>query len=496
MEDAVRRPLVADAVFSRLMDGLTGGTFLAGLALLTGADNLRIALIASLPFLAQVIQLPALALLLRLEDRRQVVVWTAGGARLLLLGIAVLLFVSPGHLTPPVLLGILAAAAVLTVVATAAWNWWMRDLLPTSELGTFFGQRLRGATLAGLVVMLAAGTILDAYDAAGRAATGYAILFAAGGAAGLLGVVALRMTPTVRAPPSPSAKRSLRQAWQAVRAAPRGLLPALSLTTVTASFALPFSAVFLLRGVGYGYLAVTVLAVLSQVAYLAGLRGWAHVSDRHGDRSVLSFSVSVLALAFVGWTLAGWSAGPALLAWFVMLHFLAGYAMGGIDLAGTNLLLRSAPASNGAAHLAGVSVLRAAAGGLGVLVAGVAWQVMGPGTLAQVQLPLLGVWRLHGFQVLCAVSVVLAAACALAVARMPAPHGHGTVEVARALRKEVHQMSSIAGMRGLIHAVSYYVEFMAVPFVARRKPTKADKAAKDTKGDHEGHGILGDAGRP
>ncbi len=451
------------------MDGLTGGAFLAGLAVLIGADNWRLAILASLPFLAQVVQLPAVALLLRIKDRRKVVVWTAGAARVLLLLVAALLVLPGVTLNINKLLLILGVASVLTVFATAAWNWWMRDLLPCDELGSFFGQRLRGATLATLVVMLAAGTALDFFESGGNPQIGYAILFGLGGFAGLAGVAALARTPNVVAPPSAPAGQSLHQVWTAVRNAPQGLLGALSLTAVTISFALPFTAVYLLRSLGYSYLAVTVLAIVSQIAYLAGLRGWAHISDRHGDRSLLSVSLSILALSFVGWALTGWGAGWTMLIVLTALHFLSGYAMGGIELASTNLLLRSAPASAGAAHLAGVSIVRAAAGGLGVLVAGAAWQAMGRGVLFSTELPLIGAWELRGFQVLCLASVGIALACAAAVSRMAAPEGQRTMDVARALRKEVHQMSSIAGVRGLIHAVSYYVEFMAAPFAARRR---------------------------
>lgn len=155
--------------------------------------------------------------------------------------------------------------------------------------------------------------------------------------------------------------------------------------------------------------------------------------------------------------------------------------MGGIELASTNLLLRSAPPAFAAAHLAGVSLVRAAAGGLGVLAAGLSWQVMRSGTLASVNIPYLGPWELRGFQVLCLVSVGLCAAGAAAVAQLPLTSGLRTADVARALRKEVHQMSSIAGIRGLIHAVSYYVEFMAAPFAVTRrtKPTEPARDARD-----------------
>src|SRR5688500_19338650 len=86
--DDVRRPLTWDGVCSRLMDTFTGGAFLAGLGLHVGASNFVLGILASLPILAQVVQLPALALLLSIQDRRRAVVAACAVARSLLAVIA------------------------------------------------------------------------------------------------------------------------------------------------------------------------------------------------------------------------------------------------------------------------------------------------------------------------------------------------------------------------------------------------------------------------
>jgi MFS family permease len=283
------------------------------------------------------------------------------------------------------------------------------------------------------------------------------------GLVGRGGVAALARTPHAPPPPSPSARRSLQRMAHAFRNAPKGVLAALSLSTVAATFALPFTAVYLLRGLGYSYLLVVSMSVLSLVAYLLALRGWAHVSDRHGDRSLLALALATLGLALAGWVAAGWAPGWGLTAWLAGLHFLAGFALGGIELANTNLLLRTTPADEAAAHLAVVSVVRAAVAGLGVVAAGALWQGLGSGVLWSAW-----GWQLRGFQVLCAVSLVVTMAAAVSLRAMPAGATGPVVDVARAVRREVHQMSSVAGIRGLIHAVSYTVEFMALPFAARQ----------------------------
>lgn len=470
-----RRMVFRDGAASRLMDTLTGGAFLAGLGLYVGASNLMLGLLAALPFLAQVAQLPTLALLLRAHDRRRIVILACGAARTILLLIAILLWFRPDTLSSGVLLGLLTVSALLVVTATAAWNWWMRDLLPPAALGWFFGRRMRFTTTVALVALLVAGYVLDRFEAAGRAGDGYAVLFALGALAGFVGLGFLARTPHPRPPPSPPATRSLHALADALRVpATRRLAAALALVGMAVTFALPFVTVFLLRALGYSYVAVTALAALSQLAYVAGLRGWGHLSDHHGNRAVLLLAVGLLAAVQLGWAAAGWEPGASLLAWVALLHFLGGYAMGGVELASTNVLLRSVPFHGAPAHLAAVSLGRAVLAGLGTVAAGAAWDLLGAGALWST-----GGWALRGFQALSLAAVGLCLLGLVAVARLPEPAARPVVEVARAMRREVHQMSSIAGIRGLIHAVSYSVELMAAPFAARQARRGRRRGGRD-----------------
>lgn len=469
-----RRPLNWDAVLSRLMDSLTGGAFLAGLAVFTGASNLQLGMLAAMPFLAQVVQLPAVALLLRVQDRRRVVVAMAGMARLLWILIGILV-VTVGLSTGNLVL-IVAISSSMAVVATAAWNWWMRDLLPPAALGSFFGQRLRRATLAAMVVMLMAGGLVDALGARGQVAEGYGILFVLGGLLGLGGVYALGKTPHESPPPSPP----IREAFSRMAAAAHGstlrLGVSLGLTGAAVSFALPFAAVYMLRSLGFSLLTATFMAAISQLAYLAGLRGWALISDRHGDRPLALISLTVLTATMMLWVTTGWDSGWPLLVAVGVLHFLSGYALSGIELSTNNLMLRSAPSDNAAAFLSMMSVLRAAAAGFGVLASGIVWNELGRGPLWSTTLPWMGPWELRGFQVLCGISIAICVAALAATARLREPTQPLLIEVVRAVRREVHDMSSIAGMRTFIHAVSYSVEFMAAPFAGHlRKDRQGPK---------------------
>lgn len=456
----VRRLIVIDGVFSKLMDTFTGGVFLAGLGVFAGADNFLLGLMASLPFLAQVAQLPAVALLTRARDRRRIVVVAVGLSRTLLWVIAAFLVLSPTRLTPLLLLILVGAMGVLSVVATGAWNWWMRDVVPRGELGRFFGRRMQVTTLFGCLALLAGGAALDWLESQGRPHLGYALLFALGGLTGYLGVFSLSRTP--HPPPAAPSRpeRAFRQIANILRAPElRPLLLALTLTASTLTVALPFTAVYLLRNASYSFLALTLLALVSQLAYMASLRGWGHLSDRFGNRPVLQISLGLLVSALLGWAFTGGLSDWPLLVFLVLLHFVSGYAVGGIDLTGSNILLKTAPEAGAPAYLAAVSLTRATMAGVATILAGAAWQGLGTEILASVAFIPEVPWEIRGFHVLALASAGLGLLAVLALRRVQEEGGRPAHEVARAMRREVHMISSVAGIRAFVHVVSYMVEF-------------------------------------
>lgn len=490
-----RRLILLDGVCSRLMDTLTGGAFLAGLALFLGASNAMIGLLASLPFLAQVFQWPAVSLLVRVADRRRIVVWAAGAARAIFLVIAFLLALGVGWLNGWTLLGILSLATVLTVFASAAWNWWMRDVVPRSMLGRFFGNRLRLTTLVSAAALLGAGGLVDAYIRRGSPGAGFAWLFAAGGFFGFLGVYCLSRTPhPAHAMSRPS--RGQLSSILAVVGAPhhRALLVSLILVASTVAVALPYTAVYLLRSVQYSFLLVTLLVLVSQLAYVSSLRGWGYLSDRFGNRPVLQISVGLLVAALLGWASVWTEPGWPLLAFLVALHFLTGFAVAGIELSSANVLLKTAPDDNAPAFLAGMAMARALIAGLATIAAGLLWEGLGVGPV--VELGRLGgiEWSIRGFHVLALVSVALGLVAVPILTRVREEGGAPTLDVARAMRREVQMMSSVAGIRAFVHAVSYIVEFVAVRGTPRsrraRSPGRSDapqprRAAAGASSDSE-----------
>jgi MFS family permease len=479
-----QKTVLWDGVFSRFMDAMTGGAFLAGLALYLGASTMVVALIAALPFLAQVAQFPAVKILMGARDRRRIVVWASGTARSLLIVIAALVVLAPDQFNANHLLILMAVSAVFLVVSNAAWNWWMRDIMPRGELGRYFGRRLQITVAIAALATPLAGYLLDQFTLREQANLGYGVLFGLGGVAGLISTALLRATPHTDAPPPPPRRNALKAVLEPLREPrTRRLALALMLVAATLTIMFPFSAVYLLRSLEYSFLAIAVLSLVSHFAYVGSLRAWGHLSDHYGNRPVLQISVGMVIVSLAGWSFTWGGSAIALFLLLLVLHFFSGFAIAGIDLTAHNVLLKTAPQEGAPAYMAALSMTRALVAGVATLLAGALWQTIGSGTLYAINFPWGGQWVLRGFHVLALLSIVVGLGAIFALRRIE-EHGRAPMlEVARAMRREVRMLSSVAGIRAFVHAVSYVVEFFAPGPPPKNEPPLAP--AKTTDGSPE-----------
>src|SRR5438045_1772515 len=76
-----KQALVKDAAWASMVGALYGGVILVGFALELGATPWHIGLLAAIPFLAQVAQLPAIALVERIRERKKIAVVSVSVSR-------------------------------------------------------------------------------------------------------------------------------------------------------------------------------------------------------------------------------------------------------------------------------------------------------------------------------------------------------------------------------------------------------------------------------
>jgi len=366
-----QRALVQDAAWASLTGALYGGVILVGFALALGASPFVIGLLAAIPLISQAAQLPAIALVERVRQRRRIVVVAVTTARVLILSLAIIPYLDVRDARLAFLVVAQFGVTLLGALTACALNSWLHQLLPREGLGKFFAKRLFWATAVSCAGTLAAGYIVDHWPVAERIHA-YSITFAAAAVAGFVSSYFLSRVPepamTTAGPPGRIVAKI---------AAPfrdrefRSVLIYIASWNVASNMAAPFLAVYLLQQLGYALSTVTTLWVASQVANALTLYLWGRLSDRFSNKAILDVALPlhfmcILALAFVAIFRQHWVTLPLLYG----IHLAMGAAGGGISLATGNLGLKLAPQGQGTAYLAAIGLVASVTGGLAAITGG------------------------------------------------------------------------------------------------------------------------------
>jgi MFS family permease len=364
--------LVRDSAWASLAGSLYGGVILVGFALSLGATPATIGALSAIPLFAQLVQLPTIALVERIRQRRKITVVSVTLARLIILGLAFLPYLPDLTSRLRALLAAQLAITMLGSIAGCSLNSWLHQLLPKEGLGRFFARRLFWSTVFGAAGAALAGYVADYPFLAG--VPGYSVNFVA---AGLAGFVSSWFLITV---PEPVMQRSgpPLPIWFMV-GTPfregnfRRVIVFMMSWNFASSLAAPFIAVFVLQQLHYSISMVTWLWIASQIANALTLYLWGRLSDRLSNKSILAVALPLyfgcmLGLVFVAAIAAShFSTVAALFA----LHAVMGLASGGIGLATASLGLKLAPPAHATSYLASVSLSGALAGAAASLLGGV-----------------------------------------------------------------------------------------------------------------------------
>jgi MFS family permease len=364
--------LVVEAAFSGGAAALTTGVIVTAFALHLGASSFWVGVLASAPFLAQLLQLPAIVIVERRRTRKRIAVLSSIVGRLMLAVMVATAFFT--GLVP--LAAFLLAQFILCgmgAIGGCAWNSWMRDLAPEARLGQVFARRTAWLTAINLALGLAAALALD-LTAAGSTARNlvFAGMFAAGLVTGLISAGIVAAMPEPMMPPAEGPVRLgplLRQPLSDHNF--RRLLVFVAAFQFAVNFATPFFTVFIVRQLHFDVSFVLVLSVVSQVANLFALRVWGQLSDRFANKSVLAVCAPTYILAIVGMIVASQlDARELVKLWLVLLHLVLGAATAGVTLTATNIALKLSPKGSATAYVATNAMVTAVAAGLAPIIGG------------------------------------------------------------------------------------------------------------------------------
>lgn len=366
------RLLVIEAAFSSGTVALTTGVILTAFALHLGASNLMVGVLASAPFLTQLLQVPAILIVERVRARKRIAVLTSVVGRLMLLVMAATAF---GTGTMALLL-FLAAQYILCglgAIGGCAWNAWVRDLAPEERLGRVFARRTTWTAGISLAGGLAAALILERTpDGSTARSLAFAAMFVVGCAAGLVSARMVARMPEPRMP-VPSERPDLVELLRAPFADRNfaRLMAFVASWQFAVNLATPFFTVFIVQQLGFDVSLVMVLSAISQLANLLALRTWGHLGDRFSNKSVMLVCAPAYILCIVAMIGASQMEDRTMiLAWLGLLHVLMGASVAGVTLSSTNIALKLSPRGSATAYVAANALATALAAGIAPILGG------------------------------------------------------------------------------------------------------------------------------
>lgn len=358
--EIIRRSLryvIVDGIFAWTMVALTTGAFIVDFALLLGATNFLIGLIAAIPFLGSAFQLPAILLIMQFPKRRFLtfVSLIISRSSWLFIGLIPFIFLRKNWLVYFPL--ILFFSAAVGAIANAAWNSWMKDLIPERSRGIFFSRRLSLGFAVSLVVSLLASWLIDLYKKGHpgeQALLVYMILFLFAAILGLVGAYILYLAyepPMFRQNSMPNLFSMLRETLQDVNF--RRLLVVTTLWSFALSLSGPFFPVFMFKQLHLRLSTVISLGVLSQIMNIFFLTIWGKLVDRFGNKPVFNISALLFMLSLALWLFTALPEPHQLtLFYLVIIHFISGIAIAGVVISSMNIVFKLAPAEKATSYLA------------------------------------------------------------------------------------------------------------------------------------------------
>jgi MFS family permease len=366
--------VVRDGIASQIKMTLTESIFLIAFAVALGASNAIVGLIAAIPPLTQLLQIPSIILVQKTKIRRRICVFFSAISRLSILAMVFIPVLSPGIPGLLLLLVGVTSHAVFNAVSVAAWNSWMKDLVPQEILGRFFSKRLAIQALIGIITTLSAGVLVDQWLRSDPTSLGpYSVVFFIGMIAGLIGVYFIYTIPEPR-----MIIETLNQSFMTTLRRPfqnqefRRLMVFSTSWSFAVTLAGPFFTVYLLEVLGYDLSIVAGLSVLSQVTSMIFYQWWGRLSDKYSNKTVLSVTTPVYAIGILLWIFTT-VPGPYFftLPLLLLIHVILGLSAAAVNLAHGNLALKLAPRSEATSYLAGWSIVNSIAAVLAPLAGGV-----------------------------------------------------------------------------------------------------------------------------
>ncbi len=394
----IRRALrlsIISWVFGSVWLYTTAGVPLANYAQALQINELQKGILASLPFLATLLSLPASLLIERTGQRKRIFLWALYFQRLMWLPIAWVPYWMVRHYgqaVTPHAMGLFLILILLMhtgqAVGGPAWTSWMADIIPGKIRGIYFGRRRQWGMILTIPAAVLVGWLLDRYSSTDPLQMMWwcAMILMVSAVFGTIDIALFHFVPEIPQPRQKSAH--LLRAWRDPlrNSAFMWFAGYVAAMMFAISFMGQFVIFYIIEYLGdsistsriYGLNLVTQLMVIvvPGVAQILCFSAWGRAVDRMGKKPVII--LAGLGMVPVG---LGWCLVTRQTLWLgYVLGALGALFWAGIEVANFNMVMKwSGSGDNkggGSGYVAINSVIINIAGFLGGIVGGIIGQYL------------------------------------------------------------------------------------------------------------------------
>jgi HEAT repeat protein len=331
-----------DLAFATAFASLVGGNFQQAFALELGATPRLLALIAALPAIIGVLQIPGSVIGERYLSYKTFVAIGGFLWRFAWLPV-VFLPLAPAYLPRlQILIACIVISAASVFFVQATYNAWLSFLVPESHRGWYFSRRIALGTVVSVVIGLPASIALDWMEKQQDFTVGLSLIFGAGVLFGFISfALYMRMPNTKR---EATSQLTLRESMILLGKPLKdkrfnNLLIFLVVFVFAQTFAAPFFFPYGRQVLKLDFLQFQIFAAFHAAATLLSAPMWGYFSDKYGNKPVLFVSGALLCLGPFSWAICNPSYGI----WnFVILaigHATAGFSWTGVAVGQGNIIL-------------------------------------------------------------------------------------------------------------------------------------------------------------
>jgi MFS family permease len=275
-------------------------------------------------------------------QRKPIVAWTAGGAgRLALLALACLpLFGFSPLVAIFAIIGLNGLRSFMDNFANPAWTALVADIVPDSIRGPYFSHRNIAMGLAALIIVPLAGWLIKmGNNASGFPLLGYQVIFFLAFSIGLVGTLTFQRIPEPPPASLATVKHRRGDLRRAIKKSPGflGFVISAFVWNMAVQIAAPFFPMYLVNHLHASPAMVGILAGVTSLSALVGLRLFSRLVDKKGSLWVQGLSgllIPILPLLWLGVTTPGQ---------VLFIDMFGGVLWAGYNLANFNLLLALSP---------------------------------------------------------------------------------------------------------------------------------------------------------